>query len=284
LEGAVAARTSELESELHRRAQMEVELRQAQKLEAVGQLASGIAHEINTPIQYVGDSLYFLREAFRDVMRLAERAADTGNDELDTLKVEVPEAFERTADGIRQVASIVKAMKTFAHTSLEKEPLDVNAAIHNTLTVSRNEYKYVADVEVTLADIPDVSCNAGGIRQVLLNLIVNAAHAIADVVAGSDARGKICVHTEQRGQHVRISVSDTGGGIPEAIRDRIFEPFFTTKEPGRGSGQGLAICQSLIKQHAGKLWFETELGAGTTFFVELPIDADSNEPERQEAA
>lgn len=285
LEEAVAARTSELESEMQRRAQVEVELRQAQKLEAVGQLASGIAHEINTPIQYVGDSLYFLREAFKDVMHLAEVGAAASADvDLELLKAEVPEAFERTADGIKQVASIVKAMKTFAHNSLDKMPLDLNAAIHNTLTVARNEYKYVADVTTDLGPVPEVICNAGGIRQVLLNLVVNAAHAIADVVAGSNARGSIRIASTLHEQVVRISVADTGGGIPEAIRERIFEPFFTTKEPGRGSGQGLAICQSLIKQHGGKLWFETEIGAGTTFFVELPINADSRNVERPEAA
>jgi signal transduction histidine kinase len=290
LETAVAARTAELEAEMARRARMELELRQAQKLEAVGQLASGIAHEINTPIQYVGDSVYFLRQAFTDVMGLvqaysglAESPAPARDarlheaqqlaEELDvaTLRVEVPAAFERTLEGTRQVASIVRAMKTFAHTSTEKAPLDLNSAIRNTLIVARNEYKYVADVETELGHIPDVTCNAGGIRQVLLNLVINAAHAIAAAGASAENRGSIRIATARRDNDVVISIADTGVGIPEAIRERIFEPFFTTKEPGRGSGQGLAISRSIVTQHGGKLWFRSELGRGTAFFIELPI-------------
>jgi signal transduction histidine kinase len=294
LEGAVAERTAELQAEMTRRAHMELELRHAQKLEAIGQLASGIAHEINTPIQYVGDSIYFLRHAFADVMRLVDAygkallrlgsgegsALQISEDvDVELLRAEVPEAFERTADGIRQVASIVKAMKTFAHASPEKLPVDLNAAVENTLSVARNEYKYVADLQTELGQIPDVTCNAGGIRQVLLNLIVNAAHAIADKAAGADVRGTIRIKTELCGSVVRISIADTGAGIPEAVRGRIFEPFFTTKAQGRGTGQGLAISRSIITQHGGKLWFETELGQGTTFFVQLPIEAE----ERREA-
>jgi signal transduction histidine kinase len=299
LEVAVAERTAELEAELTRRAHMELELRQAQKLEAVGQLASGIAHEINTPIQYVGDSIYFLRHAFTDVMRLidayrtavlrlgpCEHVALEAREDVDVelFRAEMPEAFERTADGIRQVASIVKAMKTFAHASFEMLPVNLNTALENTLIVSRNEYKYVADLETELGELPEVTCNAGGIRQVLLNLIVNAAHAIADKAAGTDARGSIRIKTELCGSDVRISIADTGSGIPEAVRERIFEPFFTTKQPGRGTGQGLAISRSIITQHGGKLWFETELGQGTTFFVQLPVEAnerrDTMMPER----
>jgi signal transduction histidine kinase len=281
LELAVKERTSELEGEMARRTHIELELRQAQKLEAVGQLASGIAHEMNTPIQYVGDSIYFLRQAFDDIMRLVDgyQAAHPSNGagppacedvDLEFLRAEVPEAFERTADGTRQVASIVQAMKTFAHTSVEKVPVDLNAAIENTLVVARNEYKYVADLALELGPLPDVTCNAGGVRQVLLNLIVNAAHAIADKNAGSDTRGTIRIRTELGEQQVLIAIADTGGGIPEGIRDRIFDPFFTTKEPGRGSGQGLAISQRIVTQHGGKLWFQTELGMGSTFFVQLP--------------
>lgn len=296
LELAVKERTAELEGEMARRAHVELELRQAQKLEAVGQLASGIAHEINTPIQYVGDSIYFLREAFGDLMRLVDgyRAASPRDVtelpacediDLDFLRSEVPEAFERTADGTRQVAGIVQAMKTFAHASLEKVPVDLNAAIENTLTVARNEYKYVADLKLELGALPDVTCNAGGIRQVLLNLIVNAAHAIADTCSGSEKRGTISIRTELREQQVVIAIADTGVGIPEAIRQRIFDPFFTTKEPGRGSGQGLAVSLSIVTQHGGKLWFETALGVGTTFFVQLPLlSTDAGETETSQRA
>jgi signal transduction histidine kinase len=294
LEAAVLERTAELKAEMLQRSRVEIELRQAQKLESVGQLASGIAHEINTPIQYVGDSLYFLREAFGDVLRVVDAYDDLASrvapdapegpavaaiqrlaEEIDMLglRAEIPEAFERTTDGTRQVASIVSAMKTFAHTSVEKAPIDLNAALKNTLIVARNEYKYVADVETELGEIPEITCNAGGVRQVFLNLIVNAAHAIADSNQDSGRRGVIRIRTELVGEQVLVSIADTGSGIPEAVRTRVFDPFFTTKPPGKGSGQGLAISQSIVDQHGGQLWFETELEHGTTFFVQLPIQA-----------
>jgi signal transduction histidine kinase len=294
LEAAVLERTAELKAEMLQRSRVEIELRQAQKLESVGQLASGIAHEINTPIQYVGDSLYFLREAFGDVLRVVDAYDDLASrvapdaperpafaaiqrlaEEIDMLglRTEIPEAFERTSDGTRQVASIVSAMKTFAHASVEKAPIDLNAALKNTLIVARNEYKYVADVETELGEIPEVTCNAGGVRQVFLNLIVNAAHAIGDRDQDAGGRGVIRIRTELVGEHVLVSIADTGGGIPEAVRARIFDPFFTTKPPGKGSGQGLAISQSIVDQHGGRLWFETELEHGTTFFLQLPIQA-----------
>jgi signal transduction histidine kinase len=294
LEAAVLERTAELKAEMLQRSRVEIELRQAQKLESVGQLASGIAHEINTPIQYVGDSLYFLREAFGDVLRvldayddLASRVAPNAPErpalaaiqrlieEIDMagLRTEIPDAFDRTRDGTQQVASIVSAMKTFAHTSVEKAAIDLNGALKNTLIVARNEYKYVADVEIDLGEIPEVNCNAGGVRQVFLNLIVNAAHAIADSNQDSERRGVIRIRTELVGANVLVSIADTGSGIPEAVRARIFDPFFTTKPPGKGSGQGLAISQSIVDQHGGRLWFETELERGTTFFIELPIQA-----------
>ncbi|MDF3071926.1 MAG: domain S-box protein [Polyangiaceae bacterium] len=277
LELAVAERTAELREEMLRRERMEIELRQAQKLEAVGQLASGIAHEINTPIQHVGDSLYFLREAFGDVLRVVEGYQETYSvsesvdrhqslatarrleDDVDLagLRTEIPEAFERALDGARQVTSIVQAMKTFSHTSPDKAPLDLNQAIENTLTVARNEYRFVADLATELSTIPEVVCNAAAIRQVLLNLIVNAAHAIGDVVGKSGQRGRITIRTEHRGDMVMVAVTDTGTGIPEGIRDRIFDPFFTTKPPGKGSGQGLAISRSIVDQHGGRLWFRS---------------------------
>jgi signal transduction histidine kinase len=292
LEAAVAKRTAQLEQAMARREHMEIELRQAQKLETVGQLASGIAHEINTPIQYVGDSVHFLRGAFADVarvllgyqaalavtegggallpaftgVRLLEKEAD-----LESLNTEIPEAFERTLDGTRQVAHIVSSMKTFAHASVEKGPVDLNAALENTLAVARNEYKYVADVKLDLADTPEVTCDASGVRQVFLNLIVNAAHAISDVVGNSGTRGRIDIRIEHLGENVVVSIADTGPGIPEAIRSRIFDPFFTTKPTGKGSGQGLAISRSIVDKHGGKLWFETTISRGTTFFVQLPI-------------
>ena len=282
------------------RTRLEIELRQSQKLESVGRLASGIAHEINTPIQFVGDYIAFLKHAFTDLVALcdtyralwasvgsampdevraalvqAEDAADLGY-----LSEHVQPAFTAAQGGIQRVATIVRAMKSFAHTDLrEKASADINAALESTLTVATHELKYVADVETVFGDIPHVPCYLSELNQVFLNLLVNAAHAIADAIAvagaagGQDARGTIRVTTAREGDFVVISVSDTGVGIPEAIRDRVFDPFFTTKEVGRGSGQGLAIARAVVvEKHGGTLTFETEVGAGTTFSVRLPLD------------
>jgi len=174
---------------------------------------------------------------------------------------------------VERVVSIVRAMKEFAHPdSKEMVSADINRALLNTLTVARNELKYVADIETSLGDLPPVVCSIGDINQVFLNLLVNSAHAIADVVQGTGKKGTIQVHTQAEGSTVLITISDTGGGIPEAIFERIFDPFFTTKEVGRGTGQGLAIARSVVvDRHRGKLTFESKLGEGTTFYVRLPV-------------
>ncbi len=276
---------------------LEIELRHAQKLESVGQLAAGVAHEINTPMQFIGDNLRFLAESFDGLLRLLGAHRDLAQearqgaieecrlDELDEqweredvsyLEEEVPRALAQTLDGVERVATIVRAMKEFAHPDAvdEKMPADLNRALSSTLTVARNELKYVADVETEFGEIPSVVCNVGDLNQVFLNLLVNAAHAIADAVGDSGGRGVIRVRTAPDGEDgVVVSISDTGPGIPEEIRARIFDPFFTTKEVGRGTGQGLAIARNIVlDKHGGKLRFESAVGQGTTFFVHLPID------------
>ncbi len=266
---------------------LELELHQAQKLEAVGRLAAGIAHEINTPIQFIGDNTHFLSDAFgamasmlallREVVAraapgeaeaVAEAAARL---ELDYFVENVPATVRQTIEGVDRVASIVRAMKEFAHPD-QKEMVatDLNRALQATLDVARNEYKYVAELAVELNELPPVTCHPGDLNQVFLNLLVNAAHAIGDRQKASGGRGRIGVTTLQDGGEVVVAISDTGGGIPEAIRDKIFEPFFTTKEVGRGTGQGLAIARSILEQHHGSLTFETVEGVGTIFFVRLP--------------
>jgi signal transduction histidine kinase len=277
------------------RERMEIELRLAQKLEAVGQLAAGIAHEINTPIQFVSDTSQFLSDAFADLMPLVDRyaavvdaarqgpvapalleavAAAEALADLDYLRERVPLAWERSFAGIRQVAEIVGAMRTFAHPTTDKAPVDVNEAVRNTLIVTANEYRYVADVKTDLHALPLVICSASDLNQVLINLVVNAAHAIADVVADTVARGGIHIRTRSDADGVLISISDTGCGIPAEVADRIFDPFFTTKEVGRGTGQGLAIARTIVtERHGGTISFTTEPGHGTTFDVRLPIGA-----------
>jgi PAS domain S-box-containing protein len=274
------------------RDRMELELRLAQKLEAVGQLAAGIAHEVNTPIQFVGDSVEFLRGGFEDLLRLVEeyqRAVEALGDALppatreqleraaqdadvEYLGERGPTAFARTLDGVARVATIVRAMKEFAHPSSgEMSPLDVNTALENTLIVAANELKYVADVVLELGELPPVLCYASDVNQVFLNLVVNAAHAMADVI-GEAERGTLTVRSRQEGDLAVVEIEDTGGGIPEDVQGRIFDPFFTTKEVGRGTGQGLAIARTIVvERHEGSLAFRTEPGRGTTFVVQLPI-------------
>ena len=302
LERRVEARTSELRmaneqllGEMDHRSKIEIELRQAQKLESVGRLAAGVAHEINTPIQFVSDSLHFVRDAVADLSSVvgklqavrssvlagtpsleAAQAASEAEEQADAsyLFENLPLALERALEGLDRVTTIVRSMKEFAHPDQkEMTAVDLNRAVQNTIAISRNEYKLVADVETDLEELPPVVCHAGELNQVVLNIIVNAAHAIEDVVKGSEGRGRITVLTRRQGDHVVISIGDTGGGIPEAIKERVFDPFFTTKEVGRGSGQGLAIARSVIvDKHRGQLTFETVPGQGTTFHIRLPID------------
>ena len=270
-----------------------MELHHAQKLESVGRLAAGVAHEINTPVQFVSDSLHFVRDGMQDLTRVIEAyraAAATTNPEamaavretlaevdadadLDYLLENVPKAISRSLEGLDRVATIVRSMKEFAHPDQkDMAAVDLNRAVQSTLTVARNEYKYVADVDLDLGDIPAVTCHGGDVNQAVLNIIINAAHAIADRVRGTETKGRIGVRTRQDGDAVTISISDTGTGIPDSVRGRIFDPFFTTKGVGDGTGQGLAIARSVVvDKHGGTLTFETEPGAGTTFVIRLPI-------------
>jgi signal transduction histidine kinase len=283
-----------LEQETAARLKLEGELHLSQKLESVGQLAAGIAHEINTPTQFVSDSIHFIHEGFSDISGLCDlyremaatvasvdsdiqrRIADAERtSDLEFLLQQIPKSFTRCFDGIERIASIVRAMKEFAHPDTrEKSYADINRAILNTLTICHNEYKYVADVQTDFAELPQVPCHVGDLNQVFLNLTVNAAHAIASVVGDSGARGKLTIRTSLEQDFVRIEFEDTGCGIPESIRDRVFEPFFTTKEVGRGSGQGLAIARNIVvEKHGGGLAFESTPGRGTTFTIRLPLIA-----------
>ena len=284
-------------SDVTNRTALETQLRQAQKLESVGQLAAGIAHEINTPTQYIGDNVQFLKDAFQDLRKLLvnyerllaaakgdtltcetvrEIAAMVECSDAEYLVQEIPKAIEQAIEGVTRVSTIVSAMKEFSHPDTkEKVPLDLNHAIESTITVARSEWKYVADMETELdPTLPPISCQPGEFNQVILNLIVNAAHAIADVAGkeGSE-RGKIKVQTRNCEEWAEIRIQDSGSGIPERVRARIFDPFFTTKEIGRGTGQGLAIARSVVvDKHNGTIDFETEEGKGTTFVIRLPHD------------
>ncbi len=293
-------------ADITERKTLEEQLRQAQKLEAIGQLAAGIAHEINTPAQYVGDNTKFLQESWPAVdrvlglcLRLREQslageiAPDTiaellqRTEEADPtyLLREVPQAIAQALEGVGRVSKIVKAMKEFSHPGSEgKCAIDLNHAIETTIAVARNEWKYVADVQTCFArDLPPVPCLAGEFNQVILNLLINAAQTIGDVAkSGSASKGTITITTKCEGDWVQVEIKDTGAGIPENVRTRIFEPFFTTKEVGKGTGQGLALAHAVIvKKHDGKIWFESEVGKGTTFFLRLPLTATEAEETSQ---
>jgi len=305
---ALHEKTLRLEQTIQELNQVHAQLLTAQKLESIGQLAAGIAHEINTPTQFVGDNIRFLRDGFNDLAQLirafahlrdsssrgegeapAEPSAPRALDQLtriaqkidlDYLLEEIPNAIEQSLEGVGRVAKIVLSMKEFSHPGHDdKSPADLNKAIDTTVTVARNEWKYVADL-VTDFDpsLPPVPCFLGDFNQVILNMIVNAAHAIREAIGENSGRkGTITISTRQGDDWAEIRIADTGTGIPREIRSRIFDPFFTTKGVGQGTGQGLAIAHNtIVKKHGGSIDLESEVGVGTTFVVRLPLKAEED--------
>lgn len=274
---------------------LERQLRQSQKMQSIGQLAAGIAHEINTPTQYVGDNLRFIQEAYQAQTQVMEKfdelfeAAQSGSvspEKLDEVRrvikeadleyvaVEVPKALKQSLEGVQRIAKIVQSMKDFAHPdSAEKKAVDLNRAIESTINVARGEWKYVAELETDFdLSLPPVPCLLGELNQMTLNLIINSSHAIADKMkTEGQGNGLIKITTRHEGDWAVIRVSDTGVGIPLAIRSRIFDPFFTTKDVGKGTGQGLAISHTVVEKHGGTITFETAEGEGTTFIIRLPL-------------
>ncbi len=294
----------QLQAAMDNLSQTQIQLVEAQKLESIGSLAAGVAHEINTPIQFVGDNLEFISETAADLDRFVAawltyqeklREGDGAGEALDALDgvaneldlefvlEELPGAVTQSLEGVRRVADIVRAMKGFSHPKNDVTPTDLNALIADTAVVSRSEWKYTAELELNLADgLPLVPVPPGSFNQALLNLIVNAAHAIEDGKDDGDStQGLITLSSEAlEGDMVAVSVSDSGCGIPEDVRVRVFEQFFTTKEVGRGTGQGLAIAQSLVVGLGGWIELESEVGVGTTFRILLPTSQDlPGEPE-----
>jgi PAS domain S-box-containing protein len=272
---------------------------QASKLASVGQLAAGIAHEINTPIQYIGDNLRFLSSAFQSITGLLKRSEQLLGDlegegaeqaraalarawdlaDADYLMENIPEATRQSLEGAGQVARIVLAMKEFSHPGERaKAEVDLNRSVENTVAVSRNEWKQWATLETKLDEaLPRVNCLAGEINQVLLNLVVNAAHAIEEAKCGG--QGKIRIATRRADEeHIEIIVEDNGIGMTEAVMEQIFDPFFTTKRIGKGTGQGLAICRDVIvNKHGGRISVDSTPGAGSRFSVILPIGDDEDQ-------
>lgn len=270
-------------ADITERKMLESQLAQAQKLEAIGQLAAGVSHEINTPLQYIGDNLYFLKTSFKAFLEMLHAHTVTekkealvadvmASDEMAYLAEEIPRAIVESLNGVKQVVQIIKSMKELSHPGTDdKIPADLNAIIENVITVSRNQWKYVADVHTDFdGDLQAIPCFMAELNQAILAIIINAGHAIQDVVKKSGRKGLITIMTRRNGEWGEIRISDTGTGIPPSIHSKIFDPFYTTKDVGRGSGQGLAIAHSVIvKKHGGTLTFETEMGKGTTFIIRL---------------
>jgi len=273
------------------------QLLHAQKLESVGQLAAGIAHEINTPTQFIGTNIDFMgdacddltvfmtaiqdiaKEATPEIQKKIETALETADWEF--LEEELPLAITQSQDGVKRVTTIVRAMKEFSHPgSKEKTPLNLNNIVNTTITVARNEWKYVADVETNLApDLPLVPLLADEMGQVILNILVNGAHAVAQKLGDNPdgEKGNISITTKRLGNSIELRIKDSGSGIPEKAQPRIFDPFFTTKEVGKGTGQGLAISHDVVvDKHRGTITFTTEADIGTEFIITLPLAEDKN--------
>jgi PAS domain S-box-containing protein len=278
-------------ADVHEAVLTQMQSANASKLEAIGQLAAGIAHEINTPTQYVGDNVRFLRDVFDGIHSCIERIAALLADPSGTvsaasirsqlqgadipyLRAEAPKAISQTLEGVERIARIVAAMKEFSHPGQERTPTDINRAIANTITVATNEWKYVADIATQFdPTLPPVPVIAGEFNQVILNIVVNAAHAIGDARAADGSRkGSIRVATRHSAQWAEIDISDDGCGMPPHVQAKIFDPFFTTKPVGKGTGQGLAIAHNVIvKKHGGTISVSSEAGRGSTFTIRLPL-------------
>ncbi|BDU73458.1 sensor histidine kinase [Mesoterricola silvestris] len=303
LEKVVEGKTRELASEREELQRTLAELRrtqarmlQMQKMESIGQLAAGIAHEINTPTQFVADNITFFRATFepllslidaalglvgkmREAQGLSEDLADFDSKreaaDLDFIREEAPLALAQCAEGLSRIAGIVKAMKHFSHASSGvMEPEDLEEIIRAAVTVSRSEWKAVADVDLAIQPgLGQVPCLRDEIGQLVMNLVINAAHAIGEnIERGRMARGRIEVSARIDGDRAELRVADNGTGIPEEIRDRVFEPFFTTKPVGRGSGQGLALAYAtVVDKHKGQIQLEPREGGGTCVVARWPI-------------
>ncbi len=282
--------------DITQRKQMEIQLGHAQKMESIGQLAAGIAHEMNTPLQFISNNTSFLRESFgylidvlNDYNQLAGQLKNETSSmemvkkinakiiekDLDFLIDEIPEAIDQSLEGIGRVNKIVQAMKEFSHPGMDEEkPNDLNKAIETTLNISQSEWKYVANIETSLdPELPLVPCCINDFNQSVLNIIVNASQAIKDSLESErNQKGTINIVTRQKGKWAETIIKDSGTGIPEEIRAKVFDPFFTTKEVGQGTGQGLALAYNMIvKKHNGEISMDTELGEGTTFMIRLPL-------------
>lgn len=301
--GELERQRQALQKTLREVRQTQSQMLQSQKMESIGQLAAGIAHEINTPTQYVADNMSFVDMATTSLLALADRSiavitalragesddalladfdATLRRTKLDYLRRQIPDALAQSKEGLAHIARIVSAMKAFSYPSgVDKVAVDIREVIATTVTVARSEWKYVAEIETQVDDdLPELPCRRDLIGQALLNLVVNAAHAIAETLSeGVRDKGLIRITARRFGdRHIDLSVADDGPGIPPELRERIFDPFFTTKPVGKGTGQGLAmVYTTAVDQHGGEVLCESEVGRGTCFTLRLPLSTDNDE-------
>jgi signal transduction histidine kinase len=284
------------------------ELAQSQKLESIGQLAAGVSHEINTPMQFIGDNVEYLNECLEGLFAViaayeenlegavprswqerARHVADVKEQtRFNSIRQDVVKAVEESLDGVRRVVQIVRAMKQFSHLGTEeKVATDLNEAIRSTVTITKNRWKYVAEMDLQLdPDLPPLQSFPAELNQVLLNLVVNSADAIAEKLGDlPEEKGRITIRSRTEESDIVIDVEDTGCGIPEEIAGQIFNPFFTTKEVGKGTGQGLTICHDVVvNNHQGRIGMQSKPGAGSTFTIRLPMPAATGYAPRPELA
>jgi PAS domain S-box-containing protein len=299
---AAAGRVLTVWADITDQRSIENRLVESSRLESVGQLAAGVAHEINTPMQYIGGNGAFLEQAFNRATALVDEVVEAAvasgveraeldrlvaGSRIELLKKRTPRAADQIADGIDAVSRIVRALKTFAHPGgHEFEPTNLAQTVTSTVAVVHQEWKNVAEIDVVVPDeLPPIRAVPGLLNQVFLNLIVNAAHAIDErrTREGHYDKGHISITAEPHGGQVEIRVSDDGCGIPDEIRDRVYDQFFTTKEIGKGTGQGLSVCRNVVTRHGGTIQFVSSPG-GTTFSINLPLWEPERHDEREPAA
>ena len=292
LEQRVQERTRELEETMNALKRTQTQLVHQEKMASIGQLAAGVAHEINNPVAFVSTNLRTLKEYMEEIFRLiakygeAEQAMENEDHarmrslcaEIRTLKQKMDlefiledsgEVIEESLEGTERVRRIVTDLKHFSHKGeKEMQYADLNAELESTLNMVWNELKYKAAITKEFGDLPHILCFPTELNQVFMNLLINAAQAIPN-------RGEITVRTFQENGHIRIQIRDTGAGIPKENLPRLFDPFFTTKEPGKGTGLGLSIAHSIVvEKHHGTLAVQSEMGKGTTFTITLPVEAE----------
>jgi len=280
LEQKVAERTQELTALLKKMEEAQNQIMQSEKMAAIGQLAAGVAHEINNPVGFVNSNLGTLGHYVNQLLELVDGyaaavaeadlqspqlAAACDRIDLAFLRQDVVALLGESREGLDRVKKIVRDLKDFSHVDeVDWQEADINGGIESTLNVVWNELKYKAEVVRDYGDLPRVRCVPGQINQVLMNLLLNAAQAI-------DERGTIAVRTAAAGEFVRIEIADTGRGMAPEVLKRIFEPFFTTKPVGKGTGLGLSLSWDIVKKHGGRIEVDSEPGRGTTFRIRLPV-------------